>query len=550
MDRKKLDDIYQSACLLSSQSLHAAKYFSEHSVKAVDEKSQPYNVEENPEAYACEVEIVVSDYEKTKTKLFNAYIEYNDLYCSFPEVLRSASWRDGEVFRTPKEQTSADAFGAARAFGGEVQCVMREFETEIRSTVHRKDWRMTALKLGELAKALAPYAKAESLIGHLEAGYERAIRDLDSSANLEPLTEVQRRTEGADLRESLERTIAKLREADLGTRISIEIMELWSPRQREVPKLPLPSDSSDSTSIGCFNYRKEDVSVESIGLDRMTASRLGTVSQNIWFGEVLRQAGEILARYDLPRIAPARSETLRVEDPRDRWICFLFDLAQAKKADVSFGDPITWDSHEFVHVDGVPAWKQMKKEWCEEWVDEIPEPVEWWVAVCDNGLIATKNALDYLLRGIPEAAEPATPEPSEKEKEVVTLLKELIVNQQNTNPKTEIVLLPNGTQVEECDVPDEYREGGKSDGEVLTTKHLEGAYDLRGPYISKQLSKGKVLNNYIKVGRNNVYPYMQVRVLRDGKPKEDENDHIIYLSPEEIEKRGKEERDRSLKEKR
>src|SRR5262245_65541511 len=54
-------------------------------------------------------------------------------------------------------------------------------------------------------------------------------------------------------------------------------------------------------------------------------------------------------------------------------------------------------------------------------------------------------------------------------------------------PSTPADPLPDGTQVERDAVPPEYREGGRPDGEVLTTPYLKDSTNwlLKGPHLTK-----------------------------------------------------------------
>jgi hypothetical protein len=76
-----------------------------------------------------------------------------------------------------------------------------------------------------------------------------------------------------------------------------------------------------------------------------------------------------------------------------------------------------------------------------------------------------------------------------------------------------------GAKFREQDVPAAFREGGKSDGAVLTASYLEDNTNwlLNGPYLTKHYGEGKELTKHIKVGRLKAYLYAELLVLRDRK---------------------------------
>ena len=80
-------------------------------------------------------------------------------------------------------------------------------------------------------------------------------------------------------------------------------------------------------------------------------------------------------------------------------------------------------------------------------------------------------------------------------------------------------LPPDGTKFKPEDVPAEYRDGGKPDGEILTVKYLENTskWDLKGPYLSRNYGPDKTLTSRIRVGKSYAYRHKEVAALRDIK---------------------------------
>jgi hypothetical protein len=80
-----------------------------------------------------------------------------------------------------------------------------------------------------------------------------------------------------------------------------------------------------------------------------------------------------------------------------------------------------------------------------------------------------------------------------------------------------------GTRFAEEDVPAAYREGGKSDGAILTGPYLEDTseWDLHRPYLSKNYGPGKTLTTHIKVGHAKAYLFTEVAALRVTKTAHD-----------------------------
>jgi hypothetical protein len=81
-----------------------------------------------------------------------------------------------------------------------------------------------------------------------------------------------------------------------------------------------------------------------------------------------------------------------------------------------------------------------------------------------------------------------------------------------------------GARVDEAEVPAEFREGGKPDGDILTTSYLASSPDwlLLGPYLSKHSKPGGILTTWIKVkiGKQKVqraYLFTEVLELKHRK---------------------------------
>ncbi len=83
---------------------------------------------------------------------------------------------------------------------------------------------------------------------------------------------------------------------------------------------------------------------------------------------------------------------------------------------------------------------------------------------------------------------------------------------------------PEGAKFSEENAPPAFREGGKTEGKVLTTPYLAESPDwlLRGPYISKNYGPRKPLTTYIKIGRRRAYIFRELLVLRTVKTQNEE----------------------------
>ncbi len=108
----------------------------------------------------------------------------------------------------------------------------------------------------------------------------------------------------------------------------------------------------------------------------------------------------------------------------------------------------------------------------------------------------------------------------------------------NAKPETTAVVdVTEGQRFKPEDVPPQFREGGKPNGEPLTAPYLKRSINwlLNGPYLSKHYGPDKQLTTHIMVGKRKAYLYTELLVLRDHKLANEADERRVrqpFRSPE------------------